>query len=222
MVPRREQRRCHRHRRATARSPSTGIIANGFESAPLAFVAGGAGFCVGEGVRTRFQDFRRAPGQKPRSRGLREGIWCRAGGSVHQIPGFREGAWAKDQVAGWAGRNVVSLQPSECQRTQPLFRDLGFCRIWQMELRPLALLRGGAHQIPGFGKAPGQKPRSPQRPKGMWCTGNAQATHRRAESKEKGPHASSEGALKNPITSGRRCGRPRVRWRSSSWRRGLR
>lgn len=127
MVPRREQRRCHRLRRTTARSPSTGIIANGFEPAPLTLTAGGAGFCVGEGVgRTRFRDFGRAPGQKPRSQVGREGMWCPS-------------------------------QPSECQRTQPLFHDLGFCRIWQMELRPLALLRGGAHQIPGFWESAGAK-----------------------------------------------------------------
>lgn len=116
-----------------------------------------------EGVRTRFQDFGRAPGQKTRSQVGREGMWCPPNrvSAKGRNPFFA--TWA---FAGSGRWNCVLWHCCEEARTR--FRD--------------------------FGKAPGQKPRSPQRPKGMWCTGNAQATHRRAKSKEKGPHARSEGA----------------------------
>lgn len=158
-------------------------------------MAGGAGFCVGEGVRTKFQDFGKVPRQKTRSQVGREGMWCPS-------------------------------QPSECQRTQPLFRDLGFCRMWQMELRPLALLRGGAHQIPGFWESAGVKAQVAAMAK---TESGTRGTHRQLtgepKAKKKAPTLGAKGPKrhsKQPKTSGRRCGRPRARWRSWSWRRGPR
>ncbi len=86
-----------------------------------------------------------------------------------------------------AGRNVVSLQPSECQRTQPLFRDLGFCRIRQMELRPLALLRGGAHQIPGFWEGPRGKAQVAKRSRAKVVHGERTGSTQAGAGRKKGP-----------------------------------
>ncbi len=117
--------------------PSNRVSAKGRNPffATWAFAGSGRWNCVlwhcCEEVRTRFRDLGKAPGQKPRSRGLREGIWCRAGGCAHQIPGFWESAGVKAQVAATSKGNVMhrprtgNSQARQKQRKGPHARSEG-------------------------------------------------------------------------------------------------
>ena len=138
-----------------------------------------------------------------------------SGGRLGKRPGRRLGG---KECGVFAGR--VSAKGRNPFFTTWAFAGSGRwnCVLWHCR-------EGVCTKFQDFGRGRAEKPRSSQRQKRKWCTGPAQAAHRHAKSKEKGPTLGAKGPKrhsKQPKTSGRRCGRPRARWRSWSWRRGVR
>ena len=123
----------------------------------------------GRGSAPNSSSWRWRPGETPR-RPLKKrecGVW--AGDVRTRFLVFRQPGLEKPRSAGAGEGMWCARRWSECQRTQFLLGEGVKAQVVKRGLRPLALGRGGVHQIPSRGVDDLGKRRGVLRKTGMWC-----------------------------------------------------